>query len=148
MVLVPGATPVTMPVDGSILAAAVFPLLHVPPARPALSVNVVLVVPHKINVPEIAGVGLSVTMLVAEHPTPAVVYVILVVPEATPVTIPVDGSIPAADPLLLLHVPPGTPALNANADVDVPHTISVPVIAGVALSVTTCVAEHPAPGFV
>ena len=61
---------------------------------------------------------------------------------------PVEGSIAAADPLLLLQVPPDIPALSDNVVVEVPHTTNVPVIAGVKLSVTICVAEQPAPGFV
>jgi hypothetical protein len=50
--------------------------------------------------------------------------------------------------LLLLHVPPVTPALKPNVVADVPHTIGVPEITGSAFSVTTRVATQPAPGVV
>lgn len=39
-------------------------------------------------------------------------YTIVLVPPAIPVTMPLELPIEAADVLLLLHVPPGTPFVN------------------------------------
>ena len=131
------------------VAADVLLLLHVPPGKPALKLSVVVDVPQTANVlPVIAGVALSVITTVAEQPAPGVTYVIVVVPGPVPVIIPVEGSIVAADALLLLQVPPGIPALKLNVVVVLPQTMNVPAITGVELSVTTCVAEQPTPGSV
>jgi hypothetical protein len=66
----------------------------------------------------------------------------VLVPLDTPVTTP-EVELTVAEVLLLLHVPPVAPALNVNAEVEVPVIASVPVIAGVTLSVTTRVPVQP-----
>ena len=67
MVVVPGATAVTTPVDPTTVAAEVFELLHVPPATASL--NVILDVPATtdgpVTVPALAA-GLTVSTCVAE----------------------------------------------------------------------------------
>jgi hypothetical protein len=145
-VLVPGATPVMVPLFKPTVTNVLL-LLQVPPVTPELNPNVVDDVPHTVNVPEITGTALSVTTCVAEQPEPAAVYVIVLVPGATPVIVPLFKPT-VTNVLLLLHVPPVTPALNPNVVDDVPHTVNVPVIAGTALSVTTWLAEQPMPGLV
>ena len=74
------------------------------------------------------------------------VYVIVVVPEATPVTTPVLASTVATPVLLDVHTPPVVALLNAV--VDPTHTSVVPLIAattGIGLTVTVVVTEltHP-----
>jgi hypothetical protein len=54
MVAAPGATPVTMPVDGSIVAMEEAELLHVPP--PIVSYNVVVAPTYTLVAPEIVPV--------------------------------------------------------------------------------------------
>jgi len=73
IVLMPGATPDATPVPVTIDTADGVPLLHVPPDTPALNPNVVEFVPQIVNVPEITGVALSVTIWVAVQPAPVVV---------------------------------------------------------------------------
>ena len=126
-------------------------LLHAPPAIPGLIPKVVEFVPHTMNdvVPVITGVELSFTTWAAVQPAPGVMYVIVLVPGATPVIVPeLDPTV--TNVLLLLHVPPVMPGLIPNVVEFVAHTINdvVPVITGTGLSVTTWVAVQPAPGVV
>jgi hypothetical protein len=100
---------------------------------------------HKLRVPVIVGVGLTVKLIVLLQP-PVIAYVILTVPPATPVTWPfvpplllmlaIVGS-------LLLQLPPlGEPT---SAVVTLPaHTEVAPVIVGNAFTVTVpVVPEQP-----
>ncbi len=69
-----------------------------------------------VGVPEITpGVtfGFTVTVFVAGPGAlhPVTVYLIVAVPDATPVTIPVDALTVAIPGFRLLHVPPGVPLL-------------------------------------
>ena len=69
-------------------------------------------------------------------------------PGATPVIVP-ELEPTVTKVLLLLHVPPVTPALKDKVVVEVPHKTNVlPEITGVALSVTTCVVVQPEPAVV
>jgi hypothetical protein len=69
MVVVPGATPVALPVNALIVAAAVLLLVHVPP--PA-SDNGVLEPTHALLLPDIAaGSELTTTGAVILQPVPA-----------------------------------------------------------------------------
>ena len=69
----------------------------------------------------------------------------MLVPGATPVITP-ELEPTVTNVLLLLHVPPVTPALNPKADVAVPHTVNIPEITGTELSVTTWLVVQPEPG--
>jgi hypothetical protein len=137
MFAVPPDTPVTVPVLVTV-ATDVLPLLHTPPEVASLSDMVEPA--HMIEPPLMdEGSGLTVTTVVAMQ-LPPNVYVIVVVPELTPETIP-DAPTVATAVLLLLHVPP--PA-SVSAVVEPTHTLAAPVIAlGDELIVTTTVALHP-----
>ena len=63
MVVVPGETPVNIPVAGSIVATPVVPLIHVPPAVP--SVNVIVPAAQTDVGPDMTdGIGSIVTAAV------------------------------------------------------------------------------------
>ena len=65
----PATTPVTIPVDAPTVALAVLRLAQVPPPRGSL--NVAVAPWQRLKVPVIGpGAGLSVTIIVAEHPVP------------------------------------------------------------------------------
>ena len=136
---VPEDNPVTTPVEKPIVAIPVLPLVQVPP--PA-SLKVVVNPAQTAAVPVIdAGNGLTVTTLAAIQPV-ARVYVITEVPDATPVTTPVEGLTVAIVEVLLVHVP--LPVASLNVVVKPTQTVSVPVIdAGNGLTVTTLVAIQP-----
>ena len=79
-------------------------LLHVPP--PTASVRVVVVPSQIASMPVIAaGDGFTVTSSVAVLP-PGAVYVICAVPDATPVTIPLEEPTDATPGVLLDQLPP------------------------------------------
>ena len=141
IVAVPAETPVAIPEPDPIVAMLVALLLHVPPLIGLLSV--VLPPMHIWVVPVIAGDGgVTVITPVTAQPVPVILYVIVVVPAVTPVTIPVDEPIVAIPVLLLLQVPP----VVALLIVTVPpiHTALPPVIAaGNGLTVTVLVVAHP-----
>jgi len=101
---VPDATPVTLPVAEPTIATPVLLLNHVPPDVVFASVDIDP--SHTLNVPVIAA-GLAFTVIVSflEHPV-ARVYVILVVPVVTPVSIPEHDPIDATPVALLTQVPP------------------------------------------
>ena len=128
------------------VATDVDPEVHIPPLGKSLYD---VVEPAQISLdPDIPpGCWLTVTTCVAVHAKSGVVYVIMLVPGATPVIVP-ELEPTVTKVLLLLHVPPVTPALKPNVVDDVPHTLDVPVITGSAFSVTTAVAVQPAPGVV
>jgi len=136
MVTVPLLTPLTSPVEGFTNATAVLLLVHKPPVTELLS-NVVL----QTSVLPVIDAGMLFTLAAATavHPA-AVVYVMLLLPPDTPVSVP-DASIVATDRLLLLHDPPTTASLN---DDDAPaQIIVVPVIGAIGLMVTVVVALQP-----
>src|SRR5580704_16052956 len=93
---------------------------------------------HTLEGPDIAdGNVFTVITAVVLHPVGSV-YVIVVVPGATPVTIPVAEPTVAIAGLLLTHVPP--PA-SVSVIVAAGHTCSVPLIAvGNGFTVTVIVA--------
>ena len=119
----PPDMPVTTPVVEPIVAIAVALLLQVPPA---VASNKGVVAPtHIVVVPLIAlGPGLTVTMIVAEQ-VPKV-YDIIAVPNDTPVTIPVAGSIDATVGSLLPQIPPADVSLRVV--VKPMHSTVLPVI--------------------
>ena len=113
-------------------------LLHVP--VPVASDNVVVEPTHTLCVPVIAVIGLTVTTAVDEQPVPSV-YVMVEVPAIAPAITPTLASAIVALPLLLLHVP--VPVASDNVVVEPTHTLCVPVIAVIGLTVTTAVDEQP-----
>jgi hypothetical protein len=97
------------------------------------------VLPAQNVVVPVIGFGNALTdnVAVAVHPPP-VVYVIVVLPVAIAVAMPVVASIVAIAVRLLLHSPPLTALLKFV--VDPTHALSVPVIAlGSALTVASTV---------
>ena len=140
MVDVPDDMPVTIPVEEPTVAIPVLPLVHVPPLVASLKV---VVKPAQTDaVPVIDdGNGFTVATIVVIQPV-ARVYVIVEVPDDTPVTMPVDEPIVAMPVLPLVHVPP--PA-SLSVVVKPAQTTAVPVIEdGNGLTVTTTVAIQPA----
>lgn len=100
MVVVPAISPLITPVEPTV-ATVVLLLLHVP--LPPVSIVVLPV--HTAIVPPIgAGRGFTVTIVVALHPAPSE-YEIVVVPEITPFTTPVEPIVATAV-LLLAQLPP------------------------------------------
>ncbi len=88
-----------------------------------------------------AGDGLTVTIVEVAHPV-GKVYVMVVVPTATPDTTPEEVPMVAADVLLLLHAPPAVELVNEKGAPT--HALALPVIApGSGLIVTVADAEHP-----
>ena len=129
IVAVPADTPLTTPL-ASTVATAVLDDVQTPPA--VALVSAVVEPAHTSVVPLIAattGIGLTVTVVVTDalHPFVVTVYVIVVLPAATPVTTPVDASTVAVAVLLELQTPPAV-AL-ARAVVEPAHTCVVPLIA-------------------
>ena len=120
----PTATPVTTPETTSTVALDRSLLLQVPP--PA-SFKVAVEPMQTLVVPVIpAGTGLTVNVSVVMQPV-GNVYVIVAVPNATPVTTPAFTSTVAFDKSLLLHVPLAVASLSAMAALT--HTLFGPVIA-------------------
>lgn len=70
---------------------------------------------HTLDVPVIAEIGLTVTIVVVIHPVDAV-YVIVLVPAKMPVTIPVDAPTVAWPGILLLQVPVPVVSLSVNVE--------------------------------
>ena len=103
MMEVPGVTPVTKPDPVITVATAGVPLLQVPP--PASPLSEVVKPWHTLNVPVMAvGNALTVITFVLLQP-PLNVYIMVVVPAATPVTLP-NASTVAVAIAPLLQVPP------------------------------------------
>ena len=137
---VPDATPVTTPVEEPTVAIVDVLLVHVPLL--VTSLKPVVKPAQTVAVPAIAdGTGLTVTTFVDLQPVRRV-YVIVDVPEAAPVTTPVEEPIVATVVVLLAHVPP---ALTSLKPVVKPvQTVAVPDIAdGTGLTVATFIAIHP-----
>jgi len=108
--VVPARTPVTMPVLVPIVATALLLLLQLPPVVALLSVVVrpsqTLIVP----VIEASG-GSTVNVNVVIQPV-AKVYVMVVVPTRTPVTMPLLVPMVATEMSLLLQEPPVVASLS------------------------------------
>lgn len=130
---------VTTPLEEPIVMSA-DPVLHVPPDGKPLNV-VVPPLAHAVKIP-VTDVGTAFTVSADTVVQPSVeVYVILVMPAATPVATPDVEPMVAKDGLLLTHVPPVGVLVS---DVVAPtHMASVPAIAlGNGLTVITFVALH------
>ena len=142
MVAVPGATPVTIPVAGSIVATSGTLLDHVPPA--VASVRSVVPVPQTNVEPDMEkGIGLTVTTALLRQP-PDMEYVIAAVPGARPVARPAELPIAAIVGFPLVQLPP----VVASASVVVYpwQKLSEPVIAAtVEATVTIIVDEQVVP---
>ena len=144
----PAVTPLTTPL-ASTVATAVLDDVQTPPA--VALVSAVVEPAHTSVVPLIAattGIGLTVTVVVTdvEHQFVVTVYVIVVLPAATPVTTPVDALTVAVAVLDDVQTPPAV--TSDKVVVEPSHTEVVPVIAatvGNALIVTVVVTEltHP-----
>ena len=103
MVTVPDNTPVIIPVNDPAVAIDGLPLLHTPP--PIESVSVVEAPVHTAAIPVITdGLGFTVTGAVVIQ-LPGNPYVIMDIPLATPVTIPVVLPAVAIPGMLELQVP-------------------------------------------
>ena len=129
IVAVPAVTPLTTPL-ASTVATAVLDDVQTPPA--VALVSAVVEPAHTSVVPLIAattGIGLTVTVVVTDelHPFVVTVYVIVVLPAATPVTTPVDASTVAVAVLLEVQTPPAVALVSAV--VEPTHTPVVPLIA-------------------
>jgi hypothetical protein len=119
IVAVPAEIPVTTPEVASIVATVGLALVHVPVL--VVLVNVVVPPSHTVAVPAIAAtVPTTVTVFVAVGVHP-VLYRILTLPAATPVTIPVVKPTVALVGVPLDHVPPEVP--SASVIVVPTHTI-------------------------
>jgi hypothetical protein len=139
IVSAPLATADTSPVP-VIVAIAGLLLPHAPPGVGSL--NAAVEPTHRWSDPLMAaGNGLTVTGAVTLQPGPSE-YVIVAIPMATPLIIPVAGSAVATTGLLLLHVPPAV--ISENNCVPDKHTPGPPVIPpGNALTVIIFVAVQP-----
>ena len=135
----PNALPETTPAVPTLAVAGAL-LLHVPPVVASLSV-----VAYPRQRPEncsIADGGVStVAGMVAMQPV-GKVYVISVVPDATPETTPVVVPTVAISALLVLHVPPGVASLNVAEDNGQIFTLP-DIVAGRGLTVSGIVAVQP-----
>lgn len=122
MVAVPAMPVVTVPEADPISATDTAELLHVPPEE--VVINVVLLPAHRLIVPDIAA-GTRLTVTTSDVVQPAVVvYTMVAVPAATPVTTP-DATLTAAvEVILLLQVPPE--GVELNVVVAPSQTVSVP----------------------
>ena len=139
---VPAETPcpVTIPVVEPTVAREVLLLLHVPP--PAASDKLRLAPEQTEPLPVMAaGSGLTVTIVLTEHPAAVTLMVTVVVTVTVPaVTMPVEPT--AAMPeALLLHTTPGVPSVSVVLRPE--HTLVVPVmLAGSGLTVKPVEAIH------
>jgi len=142
IVVVLVVTPITIPDEEPTVATVVVLLVQWPPV--VASVNVVEAVPHTWNVPAIdAGAGTVFTDKSAVVLQPVGnLYVIVVVPLITPVTIPVEEPTVATEVVLLVQVPPGEASVSATV---APSQIAAiaPITAGIAFTVNVCFAEQP-----
>ena len=121
-VLVPAIVPVTVVVVPPVVTDTPVVLVQFPPAIKSLKViDEPLHIDEAPPIPE--GSALTVTTTVVA--TPAIVYEIVAVPTATPVTMP-DVPTVAAKVLAECHVPPV--AASVKAVVDPTHTLSAPVM--------------------
>jgi hypothetical protein len=129
-----------MPVEEPIVASDKLLLVHVPPVG-VLEYTPVAPAHNVLGPLIVAGSAFTVTSSVVLQPA-GVTYIIVVVPGAIAVKIPVVEPIVPTRVFALLHVPP--PGELVNVVVEPTHTGVVGVIAdGSALTVTTAVAAHP-----
>ena len=117
IVEVPDATPVTTPVAAFTVAMLVSEELHAPPVT--VDENVVVRPTHTFWVPlNVPALGAAVTTALRvdgtleQPPVPVIVYVIIAVPEPTPVTNPVDEFTVAILVSDVLQTPPDISAVN------------------------------------
>jgi hypothetical protein len=105
-------------------------------------VNVVVNPAQTVNVPVTVGCAFTVTVAVLEHPL-LLVYVIVVVPAAIPVTTPALFTVatPVLDDVHGLAAA-GVPD-PLNVVVDPAQTVNVPVIVGCAFTVIVAVLKQP-----
>jgi hypothetical protein len=138
-------TPVTTPVVDTTVARAVLLLLHVPPVTVLLSVTELPVHTATLAGVIAAGEVLTVTPFIIKQPVAEIVYVMLAVPGATPVTNPPALTVAIAA-LLLLHVPPGVVLVNVAVLPTQRMVGGIGLITlGSGLTVTTAVEVHPVP---
>jgi hypothetical protein len=139
--LVPPATPVTTPVDGTTVATAVLLLVHVP--APGVTESAVVEFWQSTNVPEIAEIGFTVTILDLAQPVDRAYDIVVVPPEVlVGVSNPDEVEMVATLALLLDHVPPE--GVLASVSVLFAHTRLPPEIAvGSGFMVITAVVKHP-----
>ena len=123
MVVVPIATPLTIPVVEPISAIDELAVDQVPPA---VVLDSVIVAPVQTTDTPVMAAGevVTVTLLVDEQP--ASIYEMLVTPANIPVTMPVVAPIVALDVKLLDHVPPVE--LVVSVIVLPVHTLDNPLI--------------------
>ncbi len=133
---VPAVIPVTSPLAEPI-AAFVLLTLQEPPATGWVTVP--LNPTQRDEIPPMpAGNGLTVTTAVVKQPAPSE-YVIVAMPAATPVTIPVPEPTPAIPGTPESQVPPGVASVSKV--VEPKHTLRLPLIApGEDVTVTDFVA--------
>jgi hypothetical protein len=137
----PADTPVTMPVAPTVAMAAAL-LLHIPPGD--ASETLTELPGHTPDEPEIVpatGDGFVVNTLVAMQPVGSV-YVIFVVPGATPVTTPETGSMVATEVEPALHEPPIVASLTV-ADAAWQTLAGPDIAAGNGFTVTMAVVLQP-----
>lgn len=115
MVELPLETPVTTPVEELMVATPVVPLLQVPPVLPLVLRLMVAPVHTELGPLIVPALGTALTVTVKElllDPQVFVtVYVIILLPPATPVTWPLEELTVATEGVPLLHVPPILPLL-------------------------------------
>ena len=132
----PECKPVTKPVVSITLAVSIRLLVQVPPG--VRSVSAVVEPTHTPSVPVIAGSD-DVTVITTERVQPdGEVYITVEVPEATPLTTPVDDPTVATEVVLLLQVPPVVASVSVL--VKPTHIDGVPVIGLIGLIVAIAVA--------
>ena len=137
MIVVPTATPVTVPLSEPTVAAAALLLIHTPP--PMESLKVVVSFAHTADGP-IMAVGERLTVIVVLALQPANdVYVITVVPVATPKTLPAKTV--ATVVTELTHVPPI--GLSLSVIIAPTHSAVGPVMIGIGFTVTIAVLAQP-----
>jgi hypothetical protein len=139
---VPAATPVTTPVLETVATPVLEDTQGLEAAAVPEPVKVVVKPTQADNVPVIVGVGLTVTVAVMIQPL-LLVYVIVDVPVATPVTTPVLETV--ATPVLedTQGLEAAAVAEPVKAVVSPTQTDNVPVIVGSALIVTVAVVIQP-----
>ena len=142
IVVVPAATPVTTPLLVIVATDASLDAHGVLPAGVPDPVRVTVLPTHTVEVPVIVGNAFTVTVSVMLQPL-SFVYVIVVVPAATPVTTPLLVIV-ATDASLDAHgvLPAGVPD-PVRVTVLPTHTVEVPVIVGNAFTVTVSVMLQP-----
>ena len=141
MLVVPAATPVTMPVEAPTEAMPGAALVHVPPDTGSVSVNVEPT--QMLPAPTMAvGTELTVTTCDIRHPV-GMVYVTVSVPVDRPENTPVVLMDPTAG-VVCVQVPPGVASVSVV--VRPTHTIAEPpIMAGSGLTVTGLVVKQLVP---